>query len=134
MKLLAYVSNYQRIKDEVSTPEEAYEYAKTFNLPELSATEQKDYLVGFANLVKRSVMDEIGGLDEDYPLGNYEDNDFGIRVLQSGHQNVLLHNVFIFHWGSKSFVHNEVDYSITMSENAELFKKKWGFSPDYYGC
>ncbi len=128
-----YVANYQRVKEEVRSLDEGYKLARKINVVNAHAMEQKDYLVGFATLIRRSVVDEIGGLDEQFKLGNFEDNDFGVRILKSGHQNVLLHNVFIFHWGSESFLSNKVDYSLTMQENAEIFREKWGISPTYYG-
>lgn len=128
-----YVSNFQMVEEPILTPQKAYDYSLGFNLPDLHAKEQKDYLVGFAELVRRKTMDTIGGLDDEYKLGNYEDNDLGIRVLKAGYQNVLLHNVFIFHWGSESFHKNKVDMMETMVKNSELFRQKWGISPTYYG-
>ncbi len=127
------VSNYQMVEESISSLEEGYRFARKRNVVHAHAMEQKDYLVGFAVLIRRSVVDEIGGMDEQYKLGNFEDDDFGVRVLKSGHQNVLLHNVFIFHWGSESFHSNKIDCNITMKNNAAIFRKKWGFSPTYYG-
>jgi len=37
-------------------------------------------VVGFCMLIKRTVIDKIGGLDERYGLGNFEDDDFSLRA------------------------------------------------------
>ena len=35
-------------------------------------------------LIKRQVIDRIGGLDDRYGLGNFEDDDFTLRVFETG--------------------------------------------------
>lgn len=56
-------------------------------------------LIGFAILIKRQVLNIVGLLDEQFSPGNYEDDDYGLRVLKAGFQNVLVHNSFIIHLG-----------------------------------
>ena len=40
----------------------------------------------------------------------------------------VCNDVFIHHFGSRSFVANNVDYSATMNANWERFARKWGFT------
>ena len=79
------------------------DFARKNNIPNDHALEYKTYLVGFALLIKRKVMNLIGMLDENFFPGNYEDNDYGLRVLQAGYENVFVRNSFLVHFGSKSF-------------------------------
>lgn len=58
-------------------------------------------LIGFAILIKRKVLNIVGLLDEQFSPGNYEDDDYGLRVLKAGYQNVLVRNSFIIHLGGK---------------------------------
>ena len=131
------VSNYvhpsQIIDEPCTCPHAGQQYAYRHNLPSLFALEYKDWLVGFAELIKRPVIDLLHGLDEDYPIGNYEDNDLGLRILKSGYLNICCHNSFIFHWGHATFEQNKIDTEKQTITNAEIFKQKWKVDPSYYG-
>ena len=41
-------------------------------------------VVGFCMLIKKEVIDTIGGLDSRYGLGNFEDDDFSLRAVLAG--------------------------------------------------
>ncbi|MEA4853359.1 MAG: glycosyltransferase [Christensenella sp.] len=58
---------------------------------------------GFCMLIKRSVLKEIGMLDEIYNKGYYEENDFCCRARGAGYDNVLCDDTYIYHKGSVSF-------------------------------
>lgn len=77
-------------------------------------------------------MIKSGGLDERFTPGNYEDNDYGLRVLQAGYKNILCKNSFIIHYGSKSFGNDLIAYKNILMRNAKKFKEKWSLSPNYY--
>ena len=57
----------------------------------------KTVLVGFCYLVKKSVIDKVGLLDERFTPGNFEDNDLSLRILLEGYKLLLCKNVFIHH-------------------------------------
>jgi len=60
--------------------------------------------VGFCMYIRRSVIDEIGYLDEkNFGLGFGEENDFSMRASRIGYKSVLCDNTFIFHKGAASF-------------------------------
>lgn len=60
--------------------------------------------VGFCMYIRRTVIDEIGYLDEEnFGLGYGEENDFSMRAAKKGYKNVLCDNTFIFHNGGASF-------------------------------
>src|SRR5207245_6640178 len=81
--------------------------------------------VGFCLLVKRAVIDRIGGLDCRFGLGNYEDDDFCLRAAIAGYDCVIARDCFIHHYGSRTFTGQQIDYSQSMLGNWELFKEKW---------
>lgn len=124
--------NNQTIKDQFETVTEYYEYAVSHNLPFLDQIERKSWLIGFAMLIKRSVLNKIHGLDTIYGIGNFEDNDLGLQIIDAGYQNVLCWNSFIYHWGHKSFDRQKIDLQELLNKNRQIFIDKWGFNPTYY--
>ncbi len=88
------------------------------------------WVVGFCLLMRREVMLRIGGLDESYGLGNYEDTDFCMRTFLSGFGAVVATDCFIHHYGSRSFVDNSLDYGEMLDEKFEVFRRKWNLAPD----
>lgn len=128
-----YVGNLQIIdfpKD--ASTEQFLSYAYKNNVPMEFPYEDKLYLVGFALLISRKIWDEIGELDELFSPGNYEDNDYGLRVLKAGYKNILCRNSFIIHFGSKSFGQNIGSYHNLLFTNSKKFKSKWNIDPQYF--
>ncbi|MFM7232065.1 MAG: glycosyltransferase, partial [bacterium] len=82
-------------------------------------------LVGFCLLGHASLWARVGGLDESYATGNYEDDDLCLRAELAGFRNVIAGEVFIHHEGSASFVGNGVDHRATMAANRARFLAKW---------
>ncbi len=102
------------------------------NVPMRYAYEDRVFLVGFALLVKRSVIDKVGLLDERFFPGNNEDVDLGLRILESGYHNVLCKNSFILHFGSKTFDKDRERYKSTAGRNRKKINEKWGFDVDHH--
>jgi|GEM_PF-1301035 len=82
-------------------------------------------LVGFCLLIKKEVIDLVGGLDEDYGTGNFEDDDLCLRSYIAGYRHIMAHDVFVHHFGSKTFEGNKIDYNSTLEKNREYFASKW---------
>lgn len=126
-----FASNHQSLHFDNPTTESMLAFANKNNLPSKHPYEEKIYLVGFALLIKRSVYDKVGVLDERFSPGNYEDNDYGLRVLQAGYKNILCKNSFIIHFGSKSFGKKADAYSNLLSINNKKFEDKWDIPTTY---
>lgn len=59
---------------------------------------------GFCFLLKRSVIDAIGYLDEDtFPRGYGEENDYCIRATDAGFDIAIADDAYVYHATSKSF-------------------------------
>ena len=97
------VTNGQQITILNTINENLLQFSIQNNIPQKYPYEQKTYLVGFALLIKREVYEKVGDLDERFSPGNYEDTDYGIRIMKAGYKNILCKNSFIIHFGSKSF-------------------------------
>ena len=90
-----------------------------------------DRAIGFCLCIRRSVLEEIGGIDERYGIGNFEDDDFCVRVRAAGYKIFVCDDVFIHHAGSATFTENNVNYSSTMLANWQKFAAKWGLPREY---
>lgn len=82
-------------------------------------------VVGFCMLFKRRLIDEIGRLDESFGSGNYEDDDLCLRACLGGYRNLIAGDVFIHHYGSRTFVGNKMSYGSSLSRNRKVFQDKW---------
>ncbi len=82
-------------------------------------------IVGFCMLFRKSLVQEIGGLDESFGTGNFEDDDFCLRSLLAGYRNVIAGDVFIHHFGSRTFLVNGIDYAASIRGNRKIFAAKW---------
>jgi GT2 family glycosyltransferase/tetratricopeptide (TPR) repeat protein/glycosyltransferase involved in cell wall biosynthesis len=87
-------------------------------------------VVGFCLLATRGVIDRIGGLDEQFGSGNFEDDDFCLRAGLAGFKICVAQDVFIHHTGSQTFKGAKIDYRESMLRNWKLFKAKWAMPPD----
>ena len=60
--------------------------------------------VGFCMYIKRECLNEVGLFDEfAFELGYGEENDFCQRAIKKNWKHVIAPNVFIWHWGARSF-------------------------------
>lgn len=84
-------------------------------------------LIGFCMLFRRSLVDLIGGLDERFYPGNYEDDDFSIRARAAGKTLWVAQDTFIYHEGQGSFsgTARTREYRLQSLENAQRFRDKW---------
>ena len=122
----------QLIPEKFSTREEFMAYGRKANVPRENAYELKNWLVGFAVLIRRDVYDLVGDLDERFTPGCHEDTDYGYRIMQAGYRNVLCWNSFILCWESKTLLRRKMVYGSIAENNLRKFTEKWGFTPTYY--
>ena len=87
-------------------------------------------VVGFCLLARRSVIERIGGLDEQFGSGNFEDDDFCLRAGFAGFRICIAQDAFVHHTGSRTFIGAKIDYRESMLRNWKLFKTKWGIAAD----
>jgi GT2 family glycosyltransferase len=83
-------------------------------------------LSGFCLLLKRAVYDAIGGLDERFGLGFFDDDDLAERARRAGFELAVAQDLFVHHFGSRTFAGNGVDANALLEENSQRFAAKWG--------
>lgn len=107
------------------SPNKIDEYAKQISDHE-EIIYEPSRLVFFCVMLRRSVIDRIGLLDESYIRGNFEDDDYSMRARTAGFKLGVVQNAFVFHHGSASFKENKMDYSMYFDENRKRFYQKVG--------
>lgn len=112
-----------------SVPAELSSFALEWSRAHHGQSVEVPRLVGFCLFARREVIDKIGGLDERFGSGNFEDDDFCARARLAGFQLRIARSVFIHHAGSQTFKGERIDYRQSLLRNWELFKTKWQLSP-----
>ncbi len=84
-------------------------------------------LVGFCLLMKREAVMGTGFFDEGYRVGNYEDDDWSVRLRLLGWRLVIAGDSFIHHLGSETMrsLDNQL-FERANQENKDYFHLKWG--------
>jgi GT2 family glycosyltransferase/tetratricopeptide (TPR) repeat protein len=83
-----------------------------------------DHLVGLCLLVRKSAFNEVGGFDERFGLGLYEDTDLCYRLRREGYRLSIAARSFIHHEGSMTLRHLG-DPMQRLYRNRDLFFSKW---------
>ncbi|MCI0461984.1 MAG: glycosyltransferase family 2 protein, partial [Gemmataceae bacterium] len=103
--------------DAFATQRRQHYAAKAIQVPRLS---------GFCLLARRDLLERIGGFDERYGLGGFEDDDLGWRAQDAGFRLLLALDVFVHHFGSRTFAGLGLDLPAQLQANFQLFRAKWG--------
>ena len=137
-------SNFQQISVPYNTKnidiDGLMEFSEQFNHSDSSKWLPYYTLVGFCMLFRTSLYKETGGLDEIFTPGNFEDDDYSIRIRMAGYQLLLCQDTFIHHFGSGSFVNpvseaeriNKINrYNALLEKNRNIFINKWNVNKLY---
>lgn len=115
-----HISNFQQVETDGYTDLAGLErFAEGYNHTDPSKWERRTMLVGFCFLLRRSTYEQLGGFDETFSPGNFEDADYSMRLLRAGYHLIYAGDTFIHHFGSASFVKRK-------TKNAGKMNKKYG--------
>jgi GT2 family glycosyltransferase/radical SAM superfamily enzyme YgiQ (UPF0313 family) len=82
-------------------------------------------ITGVCMVLRRDVLNKIGGFDTCFGTGNFEDDDFCLRVTRAGFHIAIANDVFVHHYGSSTFKALKLDYRRLLEENWRFFCHKW---------
>lgn len=122
-------SNFQSIPCDYLSIKDMIRFSRHVNTSNPEQWENRARLVGYCMLIKVEVISKIGLLDERFSPGNYEDNDYSLRIRNAGYRLVLCRDAFIHHFGSVSFGEKAAQFDRVLKTNKEKFKEKWGLYP-----
>ena len=86
-------------------------------------------LVGFCLAVRRSAFEQVGGFDEGFGTGGYEDDDLCRRLAAQGWQLLVADGSYLHHHGHATFDANGLDWQAIELRNQERFEAKHGAAP-----
>src|SRR5262249_41695239 len=101
--LTNYAAPPQQIPGEYRSPEDLALFAARRRQDYAGQALQVERLLGFCLLLRREVFEQLGGLDERFGLGFFEDDDLCVRVREAGLRLLVAQGVFIHHFGSRTF-------------------------------
>lgn len=78
----------------------------------------------FCVAIRRSLLNELQGLDPIYGLGYYEDTDFSMRAKALGYRMLICEDAFVYHMGSSSFSTNPGTKEL-IKRNKKIFLKRY---------
>ncbi len=87
-----------------------------------------DFCRGYCVLIKRAVIEKVGGLDEAYGLGYYDDDDLSVRAIRAGFRCVRANDCVVEHLKDSTFsaIFEDKARKALHEKNKQLFYKKWG--------
>lgn len=128
--LVSAVTNFAGNEVKVNFDYDAEESMERFAVrrAELHQGEHTDVAVAplFCSMVRKNLYDEIGGLDERFEIGMFEDDDFSLKVRERGLRVVAAEDCFVHHFGQGSFSQlSPAEYNELFAINRSRFEEKW---------
>lgn len=120
-----YISGDQRVDVPYEDIADMPRFARENNLSDAARWRWVDRLTGFCLLFRRELFDGIGYFDEGFEIGNFEDDDYNIRVRLLGKNLVIAQDAFIHHFGSVSMKVLGDQFFEVNNRNQLYFMDKW---------
>jgi GT2 family glycosyltransferase len=124
-----YIGGEQRIEVPYRTLTEMQAFAAAHNRSNPALWQDVERITGFCLAFRRELWERTGYFDEGYTVGNYEDDDYNIRVKLLGFRQVVARDTFIHHFGSVSIKALGPALDAVNEHNAAYYGEKWGHDP-----
>jgi GT2 family glycosyltransferase len=122
-----YAGNESRIAVDYHNISDLDDFARRYTRAHAGQSFEIRMLALFCMLLRRSVIEAVGPLDEQFGVGMYEDDDFSLRIRQKGYRILCAEDVYIHHWGSAAFSRLAQErFERLHLENRGKFESKWG--------
>lgn len=130
---LTYGSGPQHIGGSFQSIDEMKEFARNFMENNKDKVFFLNRVIGACMVFRRSVIELIGGNDFWFGVGNFDDDDWSLRIRISGHKLALVGSSFVHHLGSMTYKKERSLYYAVLAANRQKFIKKWKLpSLDYH--
>lgn len=127
------------VSDDQIIPEVPYDSAPSGALDAFAAGRARAFagggreatrISGLCMAVSRAVLDDLGGFDTRFAVGNLEDDDYSVRARLAGHRLWVADDSYVHHFGHKTFALVDEDYDALMRDNAMRYVMKWDLPLD----
>ena len=92
-------------------------FSKDIFASEINVNKKRLLVTGAVLLIKKSIYEELGGLDESYWYG-YEDIDFNLKAHRAGYDTMFASSALLFH-------HESATRKTIDRNNHKVFCRKW---------
>ncbi|MBW4437907.1 MAG: polysaccharide pyruvyl transferase CsaB [Pleurocapsa minor GSE-CHR-MK-17-07R] len=124
--------NEARIEVPYHNLNEIDDFAKRYTQAHQGDTFEIPMLAMYCVAMRKTVVDEIGDLDERFGIGMFEDDDYAQRLKQAGYKIICTRDVFVHHFGRASFSKlGDVNYFKIFEQNRRKYEQKWGIQWRY---
>jgi GT2 family glycosyltransferase/tetratricopeptide (TPR) repeat protein len=113
------------VPDPDEDPRAFFEFAEEWRTIHSGRTSDAGRLTGFCLAVRKAVFHALGGFDERFETGGFEDDDLCRRLRQRDLRLLICHGSFVHHHAHASFDANDVDWRTIQQENRVRFEEKW---------
>ncbi len=121
-------SNNQQVDLNYQTLEEMQQLAKDYNVSNPNLWEERIKLVTYTCLFRTQVQKAMGGFDEEFNPGAYDDDAISFRIRRAGYRLILAKDTYVHHFGSVTF-NAEYTKNNLAQRNLNLFYSKFGVHP-----
>ncbi len=101
-------------------------FAESWQTGHRGQTAETRRLVGFCLAVRTSSFHALGGFDDRFEIGGFEDDDLCRRLREHNLRLLISHGSFVHHRGHASFDANGIDWQVAQFDNQVRFEEKWG--------
>lgn len=96
------------------------------NNHEFNYVKEVDYVTGASVFTKKELWDKLGGFDEDFSPGYFEENDYCFRVREAGYKVMYQPQAVLIHYeGTTHGTNTNSSFKAYQVTNQEKFFKKW---------
>jgi GT2 family glycosyltransferase len=120
-----YISGAQQIEVPYENVADMPKFARENNCSDPARWRRVDRLTGFCLVFRRELFEGIGYFDEGFEIGNFEDDDYNIRVRLLGKRLVIAQDSFIHHFGSVSMKALGEHFQEVNARNEIYYMNKW---------
>ncbi len=109
-------------------PERAHRWAQHWSRQRTGVSWPANTLIGFCILSRRDLYEQLGGFEEGYGQGNFEDLDMSLRIRAAGSRLRVADGSVVLHHGSATFTGSGIDLDALMQQTYQRFGER-----DIYG-
>jgi len=126
---LSSASGAQNARVNLNSISEIYNFAQNFMAKNNQKIIYSQRIIGACLVLKKEVIDQIGGNDFWFGIGNYDDDDLSIRIALAGYKLAIVGNSFVYHIGTATFKRKIHQLNCALGANHSKFSLKWNLAP-----
>lgn len=127
---LSYAYGIQRTDVRLYSIDEINSFSKEFISKNKGKITYITRVIGACMIIKRQVLEEVGGNDFFFGIGHFDDDDWCLRIRIAGYKIAVVGSSFVYHMGSKTFKTVKENINHFVSINRSKFYRKWKLTKD----